>query len=94
MPESPAKVFEPLALLEVRGHFGADLPGLGQGLAVVHVVEGDEGLVALRTSSERLQGFNLRKRRRALNLRMNGAMLGSEENQWNSSRGNEVDRWW
>jgi hypothetical protein len=48
VPEPPAEVLEPLTLLEVSGHFGANLPGLGQGLAVVHVVEGDERLVALR----------------------------------------------
>ena len=48
VPEPPTEVLETLALLEMGGDLCTDLPGFGQGLAVIHVMKGDEGLVALR----------------------------------------------
>lgn len=53
MPKPPTEVLETLALLEMSGDLCADLPGFSQGFAVVHVMEGDEGLVALREVSKR-----------------------------------------
>ena len=48
MPEPPTEVLKTLALLKMGGDLCANLPSLSQGFAVVHVVKGDEGLVALR----------------------------------------------
>lgn len=52
VPEPPTEVLETLALLEMSGDLCADLPSFCQGFAVVHVVKGDEGLVALRIMSK------------------------------------------
>jgi hypothetical protein len=47
MPEPPTEILETLSLLEMSSDLCANLPGFGQGLAVVHVMKGDKGLVAL-----------------------------------------------
>ena len=48
MPKPPTEVLETLALLEMSRDLCADLPSFGQGFAVIHVMKGDEGLIALR----------------------------------------------
>jgi hypothetical protein len=53
MPQSPAQVFKPLALLEVARYLCADLPCFREWFCVVEVAEWHEGLVSLENVEDK-----------------------------------------